>query len=179
MVLRYPTVVRRDAWPRSATGRVMWCGPFVVCLLLGVDYDEAHRIFLNDMLRTAKAVALAKADAEFEAKAKGVAVPAEVTWTYPHQVERLLDRRGVRCNFVEWKAAGYEKRPTLLRLNREWFEPGKTYLVGLINHWLVVHDGLMYHAPHKPCPVEKAPEYKMARVEMWAEVKARPEAWVE
>lgn len=176
MPLRYPHIVRRKGGSRaSPEGRKLWCGPFAVALLAGLDYDTAYLACQKDAKRVAKAKALAAADEEGYSVADPVAVP-DITWTYPHQVDRVLRSLGARPSEIQESKGTIKEWPTLLRFVREHTVPGKCYLIHLASHWLVVMDGFVYHGLHDPMPVEDIPHYKKAKVEMWYEVKPRPEA---
>lgn len=176
MPLRYPHIIRRRGDRRtSPEGRTLWCGPFAVAMLTGLDYDSAYRACQKDAKRVAKAKALAAADEQGYSVVDPVPEP-DITWTYPHQVDRVLRSLGARVSDVHESQGPIGGWPTLIRFVREQTEPGKCYLIHLASHWLVVQDGIMYHGIHDPMPVEEAPRYRRAKVEMWYEVKPRPEA---
>lgn len=155
-------------YPRIPKDRTIWCGPFIVGLLLGLDYVEAYKILLADVRQAAAEVVRAAADQRYEV-AGGDEVrrsqPARITGTYPHQIARLLNKRGVRCDFTE-----LEERQTLLSFIRHVAEPGKTYLIDAGHHWLVVRNGVMYQSHYRPTVLERAPTHRKARVLCWAEV---------
>lgn len=142
----------------------MWCGPWVVALLLGIDYGEAYSILLADARRF-KAMA-AHVDADRAQLAKPAPVkPVSVTGTFPHQVERLLNKRGVRCNIIDQR----ETPITVLRFTRE--RPVGCFLIDTSDHWIVVEDGMMYNSQFDPVLVEDAPGYRKSKVKFWAEVE--------
>lgn len=154
----------------------VWCGPYIVALLLGVDYAEAYRLLLADARLFRRMAVHVEADRSQTIATpddvRRVVQPVRITGTYPHQVARLLTKRGVRCRMNE-----AEGSPTVLSFIRNNAKPGRAYLIDAADHWIVVMDGVMYNSLFKPVPLEKAKRYRLARVLYWAEVKPRPEAF--
>lgn len=170
-MLRYPAIKLKDGARVSPSGRAMWCGPFAVAVLTGLGYDEAHNACRKDARLVARARALVAADDEGYAHPDPTQGPENIDWTYPHQVQRVLTKLGVRCTLYDAPAG-----LTLQRMVDLHTKAGKTYLVHCGAHWLVVHDGMMYHSHHEPCPVAEAPRFRRAKVLLWYEVRPRPEA---
>lgn len=171
-MLKYPKIDERRG-RKSPSGRTLWCGPFAVAMVTGLEYDEAYKKVLADIRR-----AIMKTRREY-AKKRGVPVsrsglPTSVQGTYEHQIVRILNKLRVTTKLVY--TGPMSKRPTLLTFVRDHTVKGRTYIIVAGNHWVTVKDGVLYHSHHDPLPVEDAPRYKMARVECWAEVKPRPEA---
>lgn len=154
--------------PRCPKAKLIWCGPYAVGVLLGLDYDEAYRVLLADVRRAAAERARAEADAAYnlihpdEVRKR---LPIRITGIHSHQVGRLLNKRGVRCDFNY-----HDGKPlrTLKSFVRHEAEPGYAYLIDVAHHWVVVHNGLMYNSLFRPVSVEKAPSHKMARVLQWS-----------
>lgn len=157
--------------PKCPDTGTIWCGPYIVALLLGIDYDEAYKALLADARKAAAEAVRVDADRDqripspIELKR---AKPVSVTGTYPHQVARLLNKRGVRCDLVDARADN--PRLTVQSLVRHIAKPNRTYLIDAADHWLVVRDGVMYNSHFEPVLVSMAPRYRLARVLWWAEV---------
>lgn len=148
----------------------MWCGPWVIALLLGTTYDTAYRMVLADVRRLRAMAVHVDADREQEVpdpEHVRRAKPASVSGTYPHQIARLLTRHGIPCDFTDTR----EAPPTVLRFIRE--RPKGCFLIHASNHWLVVQRGKMYNSHFDPVPVETAPRYRKSKVLFWAEVAPR------
>lgn len=166
--LKYPAM-KTTRGRRSPTGRTLWCGPFALAVVTGLEYDEAH----------AKAVAVEQRRLNADAKRRGLP-PGYWTKAYfkgmtASELARTAEKLGVKA---DWHHVpnGKRKGPTLLTFSREHTVKGKTYVIIAGWHWVVVKDGVLYHSHVDPITVEEAPTYRMARVSCWAEVKPRPEA---
>lgn len=170
MKLRYPTVVKRGKDRISPAGRIFWCGPFAVAVLLGWEYDHAYEICLEDQRRASRAQLQAEGLRGWSPTKQDIAEhlsTVDVKATYPHQVGRVIRRYGVPCEFVVAKTElGAE--PTVLTFVRQWAEPGVAYLIHASQHWFIVKDGVMYHSQHDPMPVESMPHYRRSKVFAWA-----------
>lgn len=175
MGLKYPRVVSRAGRLVSPAGRTLWCGPFAVAVLTGTDYDSAYEDFLAVERRAARRAIMAQGVMGWPPEPADVdaVMPKDVDATYPVQLARALQQRGVRVSFN----VPQDPAPTLLRFVREQTIFEHTYIIHCGGHWLTVHEGEMYHAPHRPLPVEKAPRYRMAKVHAWADVRPLEEAF--
>jgi hypothetical protein len=175
-MLKYPTYRIKGGARVSPEGNTMWCGPFALAVLTGVEYEEAHRWMVADARRVHRALKLAEAEAEYRAANAAElreGAPDEVDWTYPHQMERILTSKGVKTRFTNIPEG---KRPTLQSFVRNHTAKGKAYLIGVGAHWLVTMNGIVYQSLHKPCHVSEAPRYRTGRVDMWASVRPKKEA---
>jgi hypothetical protein len=176
-MLNYPNILIKNGRRQSLTGRTLWCGPFLVAMVTGLDYDTAYKKVLSDLRRSILAARKKKyAGREHDLKwsLKVNPLPTVVKGTYEHQIARVLGKLGVTTKLVY--TGPMAKRPTLLTFAREHTVKGHTYVVVAGHHWVTIKDGVLYHAWHAPMLLEDAKRWKMARVECWADVKPRPAA---
>jgi hypothetical protein len=157
-MLKYPSIAKRAGNRLSLGGRALWCGPFADAVILGQDYDIALRYI-------ERSVRLRPDPDRTSAKT--------ITGVFPSEIARVLGYRRVK---VQFNHIDEGERPTLVTFVRERTVKGKTYLIGVADHWVVVKDNVLYHNQHDPCHIDLAPKYRMGRVDMWAEVKPRPGA---
>lgn len=173
--------------PDCADADPIWCGPYIVALLLGISYRDAYRLLLEDARRAAAEVVRAKAEENFHVahpdEVRAARQRVTVTGTHPHHIARVLTKRGVPTSFLYTGKRGkgvpaacpfdgVEPRPTLLQFARQ--RPVGTFLIDVADHWVVIEDGVMYNSQFDPVPVEDAPRYRKARVLAWAEVEPHP-----
>lgn len=173
MTLKYPTISKAPR--RSPTNRTLWCGPFAIAMVTGLEYDEAYAKTLAHIRRK-----------EMEgrrlfAKARGLAVSRNGLTTSVKGLSRvklpeILKKLKVTTDF---KRVPKGKRLTVLTFTRDHTVKGLAYIIVAGNHWMTIKDGILYHSHHDPIAVEDAPRYKMAKVDYWAAMKPRPEALVE
>lgn len=170
MTLKYPKIkLLSGHYRKSVSGRTLWCGPFALAMITGLEYDEAH----------GRAVRIEQRRLNKEARSRGLRAGY---WRKTHfkgmgeaAFARFAERMGVR---VKWTRVDKKKAVTLLTFTRDHTVKGKTYVLVAGNHFVTVKDGILYHSHHDPLPVEEAPKYKRAKVTAWAEVRPRREALV-
>lgn len=179
--LKYPLIKRSAGTVRehrtSPTGRTLWCGPFMVAMVTGLEYDDAYAKVLADLRRHIKAMRAIT----YKGRPDGLKwslkqwpLPTSVKGTHKEDIVRVLNKLGVKAKLTAIRK--FADRPTLLTFSREHTVKGKTYIIVAGHHWLTIKDGILYHSHHDPLPVEDAPRYRMARVTHWAMVTPRPAA---
>lgn len=171
MTLKYPAMA--SGRRKSTTGRTLWCGPFAVAMVTGLEYDDAYKKVLADIRRSIMAN-WKKRYGEQRASGMRDRLPKAVMGTQEHQIARILNKLKIKCELVYYGQMKY--RPTLITFVREHTVKGHTYIIVAGHHWVTIKDGILYHSHHDPIPVEDAPKYRKARIECWADVKPRPEA---
>lgn len=175
-MLKYPAMT---ASRKSLSGRTLWCGPFVVAMVTGLDYDAAYKKVLADVRRASLAARkkryAGRPEADLKWSLRTQPLPTVIKGTYEHQIARVLGKLGVKTTLV-YSKGNIKSWPTLLTFARDHTIKGHTYIVVAGHHWVTLKDGILYHSHHAPQPIEDAPRYRMARVECWADVKPRPDA---
>lgn len=155
MTLKYAT--------KSLTRRKLWCGPFALAMLSGVDYDTAY----------AKALVVKKRRLNAVAKSRGWPAghyPVKpIKGMHPAELICTGERMGVRFGTLHEHGVGIGA--TLLTFTRDHTVAGRVYLVAAGNHFMIVQDGVLYHAHHAPMPVDDAPKYRRAIITDWVEVR--------
>lgn len=136
-MLRYPTF----AGGRSAAGRALWCGPFALSVLTGLDFDTCYSKALDVEKRRLRAEARKKglrpgywADGLSIIKGMGLA-----------HLQRTAERLGVR---FKWTNVRKRDGLTLLTFVRQHTVKGRTYLVNAGDHYMTIRDGILYHSHH-------------------------------
>jgi len=173
MALKYPAMTMNR---KSLTGRTLWCGPFAIAVITGLDYDTAYAKLLSDIRRT-RMKSLKRRYKGLSAYRLREMLPKVIKGTYEHQIEGLLNKLKVKTKLVYF--GGMRYRPTLITFAREHTRRGRTYILVAGHHWLTMQDGIIYHSHHAPKPVEEMAKYRMAKVECYAEVEPLPAALAE
>lgn len=156
-------------YPGRNPARRNWCGPFALAMISGISYDAAYAKALDVEKRRLRAQAK-KRGFKPDYWTKRLAIKGLNKWTLVLIAKRL----GVTVKWVfpKWSRT----KLTLLTFVREHTVKDHVYLVIAGNHYETICNGILYHAHHKPLPVEDAPKYRMAHVECWADVRVRPAA---
>lgn len=166
-MLMYPQLQERGGRLLSPEGRVPWCGPFAVAVLTGWDYDKAYEACRADLKAISRAREMVRLDSEYTAAYSINVTDPTIEGQMAHQVQRVLFKAGV---FFEWDQD--RRFRTVLEFTRA--QPEGTFLLAVgtekTSHWIVIHDGMMYHSHHLPCPVSEAPRYKRSPVLNWADL---------
>lgn len=175
MSLKYPSIDKRSG-RRSPTGRTLWCGPFAIAMLSGLEYDDAYAKALAVVRREHMAVA------RLHAKRYGTAVsknglPRSIQGLSHEKTALVLNRLKIKTKLT--RILRKTERPTLLTFARNHTIKGRTYICVAGHHWVVIKDGVLYHAHHDPIALDDAPRYRLAKVDSWAEVKPLPAAILE
>lgn len=174
-MLKYPQINTKSG-RRSPSGRTLWCGPFAVAMLSGLEYDEAYKKVLSVVRREHMKAA------RLFAERRGVAVnkrdcPKSVQGLSRSMTAKVLNRLKIKTTLVH--IPNKKARPTFLTFSRDHTIKGRTYIVVAGNHWMTLKDGILYHSHHDPIALEEAPRYRLAKVDCWAEVKPLPAALLE
>lgn len=169
MTLKYPAMNGR----KSLTGRTQYCGPFAVAMLTGMDYDGAYTKLLASIRRQTMESRKRKyknRPSDLKWSLKQWPLPTRVKGTYDYQIKECLRKLGVK---VEWSKA--HAKVTVAAFADLHTVVGQTYLVCAGHHWIVLKDGVLYHAHHAP-KAARLSNWALKRVTYWAAVRPRPAA---
>ena len=122
---RAPVIVRSNNGPvTSATSRTLWCGPYALALISGLDYDTVY----------AKALRKVRAKKQsYEYK------PASLKGMYPSDLEAVAKTLKAPFTFKALDKRWNKRDQLTLGKSMDYLRPNRIYVVMVTGHFLVVN----------------------------------------
>ena len=117
-------VIKVKGCPVGHSDRTMWCGPYALALVSGMEYDEVYKKALRKV-RSMKA--------QYEHK------PTYIKGMYNRELEAVSTTLKVPFTFKKIEGLWRKKDQLTLKRAIEYLRPNRVYVVQVTEHFLVVN----------------------------------------